>query len=110
MEREGVITLSIRSYLWALRGLLIFKIPLCFMCLKMFGKFLSVAICFVLTLVSVLKSVNKANVLKICFLKCFCVGAKSCFEQTSNNYLLLYLKRFVIFLLPFRQRYPTISE
>ena len=65
MEREGVSTLSIYSYLRALRGFLLFEIPLCFVCLKMFGKLLSAVICFALTLVSVLKNVDKANVLKM---------------------------------------------
>ena len=30
MEREGVSTHSIRGFPWAVRGLLIFEIPLCF--------------------------------------------------------------------------------
>ena len=58
MEREGVSTLSLRSYLWALRGLLILKV-LCALFLKMFY--------FVITLVSVLKSVDKENVFENCF-------------------------------------------
>ena len=58
MEREGVSTLSIRSFPWALRYLLILKTPFVFVC---FEKF----VCFMITLVSVLKSVDKA------FLKLF---------------------------------------
>ena len=50
----------------------------------MFGKCLSATIRFMITLVSVLKSVNKENIFES-VLKCFCVGAKSCFEQASKN-------------------------
>ena len=53
MERECVSTLSICSFLRALRYLIILKIAFVFMCFENF-------ICFMLTLVSVLKSVDKA--------------------------------------------------
>ena len=48
-----------------------------------------------ITLVSVLKSVEKENVFESVFemfLKCFCVGAKVCFEQAFKNYLLILEK------------------
>ena len=46
MEREGVSTLSIRSFLRDLRVLFVLKY-FCALCvLKMFGKFLSAVICF----------------------------------------------------------------
>ena len=66
MEREGVNTLSIHSYLRTLRCLAHFEIP-CALCVlkSIFLKCLSEAICFMITLVSVLKSVDKA------FLKMF---------------------------------------
>ena len=66
MEREGVSTLSIRSYLRALRCLAHFEIPCALCVLKSILKCLSVAVCFMITFVSVLKSVDKAfeNVLK----------------------------------------------
>ena len=61
MERECVSTLSICGFLWALRYLLILKIAFVFVC---FEKF----VCFMITLVSVLKSVDKTffeNILKV---------------------------------------------
>ena len=67
MEREGVSTISLRSYLRALRGLLILKVLYALCVLKNVLKCLSAAICFVLTLVSVLKSVDKANAFENCF-------------------------------------------
>ena len=54
MEREGVSTLSIRGFPWALRYLIIFKKKL-FSCLCVLKGF----VCFMITLVSVLKSVIK---------------------------------------------------
>ena len=53
---------------------------------KYFENAYSKAICFMITLISVLKSVDKAFFENV--LKCFCVGVKSLFEQASNNYLL----------------------
>ena len=70
MKRKGVSTLSIRSYLWALRCLAHFENTLCFVFLKSVLKCLSAAIRFMITLVSVLKSVNKASVFES-VLKCF---------------------------------------
>ena len=60
MEREGVSTLSIRSYLRALRCLAHVLKIVCALCLlKNVLKCLSAAIHFMITLVSVLKSVIK---------------------------------------------------
>ena len=56
MERKGVRTLSIHGFPWAIRYLIILKIACVFVC---FENFLSVAIHFMVTLVSVLKSVIK---------------------------------------------------
>ena len=61
-----------------------FENCLCFVCFEIVLKSLSAAIHFVITLVSVLKSVDKENVFES-VLKYFCVGAKSCFEQASKN-------------------------
>ena len=70
MEKEGISTLSIRSYLQTLRCLTHLKntFVLCVF-LKSILKCLSEAICFMRTLVSVLKSVDKEfeNVFEICF-------------------------------------------
>ena len=60
-----------------------------------------------ITLISVLKSVDKEFFESV--FEMSCVSEKVCFEQASRNYLLL-LERFVLFLLSFRQWYPTISE
>ena len=70
MEREGVITISIRSFLWALRFLAYLKkyLVLCVF-LKSILKCHGEAVGFMITLVSVLKSVDKAfeNVFESCF-------------------------------------------
>ena len=110
MEREGISTLSICGFPRALRGLLIFEN--CFrVCVKkfLFGNALVWRFSLCLILVSVLKNVNKANVLKLFLKSSFLCKCKS-FEQTSNNYLLYYSKRVILFLFSFRQCYPTISE
>ena len=61
-----------------------------------------------ITLVAVLKSVDKANFFcKVVFEMCKC--KKFVLSIASKKYLLI-LKRFVIFLLSFRQCYPTICE
>ena len=61
MEREGVITLSICSYLRDLRFLAHLKNTLCFVCFeKVFLKCHSEAVRFMITLILVLKSVDKA--------------------------------------------------
>ena len=44
-----------------------------------------------ISLVSVLKSIDKANVFES-VLKCLCVSVKICFEQASKNYLLVLEK------------------
>ena len=70
MEREGFSILSIRSFLRALRCLahcLKYLVLLCVFERIFFLKCLSEAIPFVLTLVSVLKSVDKENVFGSCF-------------------------------------------
>ena len=54
MEREGISTLSIRGFPRVLRYLLIFLKNVC-VCV-----FLKIFVCFMITLVSVLKSVDKA--------------------------------------------------
>ena len=60
MEREGVSTLSILRFLWALRCLAHLKYLVIFVCFeKYFGKCLSAEIRFMITLESVLKSVDK---------------------------------------------------
>ena len=61
---------------------------------------------FVITLVYVLKNVTKLFLKTV--LKCVSVK-RVCFEQASNNYLLV-LEKFVRFLFSFRQFYHTISE
>ena len=65
---------------------------------------------FVITLVSVLKSVEKENVFLKVVLKCFCVGAKKVVLSKHLRTYLLILKNVVLFPLSFRQCYPTISE
>ena len=83
MEREGVSILSIPSYLRALRCLAhVLKYVVFLSVLKNVLRCLSAAICFMITLVSVLKSVDIANVFESVFLKCFCVSAKVYFEHS----------------------------
>ena len=69
MEREGVSTLFIRSFLWALRCLAhVLKISCALCVLKTcFENALVWRFALRLTLVSVLKSFNKANVFETCF-------------------------------------------
>ena len=74
MDREGVTTLSIHGFPWALKYLIIFlKLLVCVLALKIFY--------FVITLVSVLKGATKF-VLKICLLfKCVWVWKKVCLKD-----------------------------
>ena len=98
MERECVSILSIHSFLRALRCLAHFKIPCALCVLTNFLKCLRATIYFMITLVSVLKSVDKANIfLKVVFEMCKC-RKFVLFEQASNNYLLV-LKKVCSFLL-----------
>ena len=110
METEGVSTLSICGFARVLRGLLIFQDDFMLCVFEIFLKDALVKrITLRLTLVSVLKSVNKVNVLKL-FLKSSFLCKCKMFEQTSNSYLIFVLEKVVLFLFSFRQCYPTISE
>ena len=101
MEREGVSTLYIRSYLRALRYLLIFQIACVCFAFEIFLFY------FVLTLVSVLKSVTKL------FLKTLFEKSVSVEKFVMSKYLLASTyseKNIVSILVSFRQCYPTIEK
>ena len=66
----------------------VFKISCALCVLKIVLKFLSAEIHFVITFVSVLKSVDKENVFESVFEMCKC-RKFVLFEQASNNYLLV---------------------
>ena len=75
MEREGVTTLSIHGFPWALRGFLIFKIPLCFV----FENVLKTPWYSELCNVSENSGENIQSVLKCLLKSSFCVSVKKCF-------------------------------
>ena len=103
MEREGVSTLSIRSYLQDLQLLAHLKC-LVFVCMKKY--FEKTPQCGELCNVSrVVENVYKVS-LKIFFLKRVYVWKVALFEQASKNYL--PTRKGLLF--SFRRCYPTISE